>query len=379
MPEAALNLTMADPYFGPADRARFHKGAEAVLSGALSMGPNVAAFEREFAKRMGVRHAVATSSCTAALEIALAALGLEPGDEVIVPCLTFVATGMAVHNSGGKPVFAEVSETTLALDVDDVRARITPRTRGVIVVHMTGLLGPDTPRLRALCDRKGLFLLEDAAHAPGAVLGGKAAGSIGHAGCFSFFPTKVMTAGEGGMFVTGDEGLARTARSLQHRGRDLSAASETYSRAGRNVRMTEMAALLGRIQLARLSGFLAGRRRVAKVYDKALGADRRLTPIRPTKARASTYWKYPLLLPQGRDRQALSAALRARGMATDGGYSPLLHLQPAFRSLLGTREGQLPKSEKALQRLLCLPCHPRVTNDQARRAASALRQELDRS
>lgn len=371
-----LKLVMADPHFTPEDRKRFRSGAEDILSGALSMGPNVAAFEREFSARMGVRHAVATNSCTAALETALSALGLERGGEVIVPCMTFIATGMAVHNAGGVPVFADVSPETLALEPEEVASRITPRTRGVILVHMTGLMSPRTGALRELCDKKGLFLIEDAAHAPGASLGGRSAGSFGHAGCFSLFPTKVITAGEGGMLVTGEESLAARARSLQHRGRDMNLPEEIYARPGRNVRMTEFAALLGRIQLGHLDEFLAGRRRVARAYRRALGNDKRLTLISPAEETASAYWKFPLLLAPGADRSQVMAALRERGVASDGGYQPPLHLQPAFTDLLGTKKGLLPKSEGFLERLLCLPCHPRISDTDALEAAALLKDAL---
>ena len=196
-------INMADPHFTPEDRKWIHQELDHILDGALSMGPNVQAFELEFAVRVGVRHAIAMNSCTSALEAALRSR-LAPGKEVIIPAETFIATGMAVHAAGGKPVFGEISDATLCLDLEDVKQKVTPRTAGVILVHMAGLVSPDILHFRKFCDDSSLFLIEDAAHAPGASHAGKMAGAFGHAGCFSFFPTKVITAGEGGMLTTAD-------------------------------------------------------------------------------------------------------------------------------------------------------------------------------
>lgn len=372
MPEAPIG--MADPHFDEADRALVREGVEKILSGALSMGPTVAAFEKDFAALAGTPHAIAVNSCTSALEASLAAFDLRPGDEVIVPSLTFVATAMAVHLAGGKPVFAELDPATLALDPASVARAATPRTRGVILVHFAGLLTPAVEPLREWCREKGFFLIEDCAHAVGARWKGTAAGAWGEIGCFSLFPTKVLTAGEGGVAVTNDERLAKALRSLQHRGRDLDAPEERYARPGRNIRMTELAALLGRVQLGRLPGLLEARRRVAAAYDEVL-AGTAAVPVAPPEPGASAYWKYAFLVPPGADRDGLMAALREAGLLADPGYRPLVHLQPVFRSLYGGREGQLPVTEATAARLICLPCHPRV---EVARATGLLRSALAR-
>jgi dTDP-4-amino-4,6-dideoxygalactose transaminase len=279
---------------------------------------------------------------------------------------------MAVHLAGGRPVFAELDPATLALDPAAVARAATPRTKGVILVHFAGLLTPAVEPLRDWCRAKGLFLIEDCAHAVGARWKGIAAGAWGEIGCYSLFPTKVITAGEGGVAVTKDERLAKVLRSLQHRGRDLDAPEERYARPGRNIRMTELAALLGRVQLARLPGWLEARRRVAAAYDSVLaGTDAR--PVAPPEPGASAYWKYAFLVPAGADRDGLMAALREAGLLADPGYRPLVHLQPVFRTLYGHREGLLPVTEAAAARLVCLPCHPRVD---AARAAAVLRGAL---
>jgi dTDP-4-amino-4,6-dideoxygalactose transaminase len=365
-------INMADPHFSAEDRKWIHREIDAILDGALSMGPNVRAFEQEFAARVGVRHAIAMSSCTAALETALLYRGVA-GREVIVPAETFIATGMAVHLSGGMPVFAEISESTLCLDLEDVKRRVTPRTAGVILVHMAGLVTPDVLSFRAYCDEMGLFLIEDAAHSPGALLNGRAAGSFGHAGCFSFFPTKVITSGEGGMLTTDDDEVAAFARSLQHRGRDMHAKIEQYVLPGRNIRMTETSALLGRVQLSHLDEFLGRRRQIAAIYKRELDGVPAVRLVMPEQLEASSFWKVPLLLDRSLDRAAITERMAKAGVAVDWAYQPSLHLQPVFRKLYGTCEGMLPRTEDLMGRHLCLPCHPRLTDDDAAYVAGALK------
>jgi perosamine synthetase len=357
-------IKMADPYFSEDDRKWIHREIDAILDGALSMGPNVHAFEREFAACVGVRHAIAMNSCTSALEAALLSKNVS-GREVIIPAETFIATGMAVHLAGGIPVFAEISESTFCLDLDDVKRRVTTRTVGVILVHFAGLITPDILEFREFCDENGLFLFEDAAHSPGGRHGGREAGSFGHAGCFSFFPTKVITAGEGGMLTTDDDGIAAFARSFQHRGRNMQAQIESYVLPARNVRMTETSALLGRVQLSHLNEFLVRRRQVAAIYGRELSGQPELRMILPAALDSSSFWKVPLLLDRSLDRASITKRMLAAGVAVDWAYQPALHLQPVFRDLYGTTDGMLPRTEDILSRHLCLPCHPRMTEKDA--------------
>lgn len=365
-------INMADPHFSEEDRKWIHREIDAILDGALSMGPNVRAFEQEFAARLGVRHAIAMNSCTSALEAVLNFKDTA-GREVIVPAETFIATGMAVHLSGGTPVFAEVSQETLCLALDDVKRKVTQRTAGVILVHMAGLITPDITEFREFCDENKLFLIEDAAHCPGACLGGREAGSFGHAGCFSFFPTKVITAGEGGMLTTNDGAIAAFARSFQHRGRDMQSPIEQYVMPGRNIRMTEIAALMGRIQLSHLDDFLHRRRQVAAIYQRELDGLPGVRLVFPAKLESSSFWKVPLLLDNSAVRGVVTERMAAAGVAVDWAYQPALHLQPVFRSLYGTTEGMLPRTEDLLSRHVCLPCHPRMTDEDALYVASVLK------
>ena len=363
---------MADPHFSEEDRQWIHGEIDAILDGTLSMGQNVQAFEREFATRIGTRHAIAMNSCTAALEAALLSRNVA-GREVIVPAETFIATGMAVHLAGARPVFAEIAEATLCLDLEDVKRKVTANTAGVLLVHMAGLITPDILEFRRFCDVNGLFLVEDAAHAPGARHAGGEAGSIGHAGCFSFFPTKVITAGEGGMLTTNEDDIAAYARCYQNRGRDMQSPVERYVMPGRNVRMTETAALFGRVQLSHLDEFLARRRRIAAIYGEALASVRQVRLLLPAKLEFSSFWKVPLILDRSIDRALLTERMAAAGIAVDSAYQPAMHLQPVFRDLYASAEGLLPRTEDILSRHLCLPCHPRMTDEDVVYVANKLK------
>ena len=329
------------------------------------MGPRVAQFERSFAGFCGAARGVAFPSCTASLEAALVGFGIGPGDEVLVPVETFIATGMAVHAVGARPVFTEISPRTFGMDFDDAADRITDRTRGAIVVHFGGFIDVDLPRFVSRMRASGRFVIEDAAHAHGAELEGRRAGSLADAGCFSFYPTKIMTTGEGGMLLTSREDVAAVARSLQQRGRDLESEAELYSRPGRNNRFTEIAAAMGSSQLRCLPEFLARRRRIAAIYDAALADHELLQPIRPEPGCVPSYWRYVVVPRVPVDRTALTAALAAMGIAIDSAYQPALHLQPIFRELFGTRPGLLPIAEGLLDRHFCLPVHARMEETDA--------------
>jgi len=375
-------LTPACPYFPPEEQAWLQGELREILNARLSMGPRVREFEGKFAAYCGTTFAVAVPSCSAALELGLLAVGVEPGDEVLVPVETFVATGMAVHLVGARPLFTEIDRATLGMDFDDAWARVTPRTRGAIIVHFAGLIPPGLPAFVERMQASGRFVIEDAAHAPGAELNGTRAGSFGDAGCFSFFPTKIMTTAEGGMLVTSRPEVERVARSLQNRGLDLEAGAELYRVPGRNNRVSEIAAAMGLSQLRCLPGFLEQRRRVAKVYDDALVSDDALCPIRPWPGSVSSYWRYPLILDGRIDRKVLKEAAQEDGISIDWPYDPLLHLQPVFRELLGTAPGLCPRSEHLLGRHICLPVHARMREcdaeylvDRVRRHAARLLNE----
>jgi perosamine synthetase len=256
-------IPLSRPMLGPEEMSAV---ASVLASGQLAQGPRVEEFERAFAAYVGTRHAVAVSSGTEALRLALIAIGVEPGDEVVVPALTFLATASSVLMCGATPVVADVDERTYCLDAEAVMGAVSDWTRAVVPVHLYGHPA-DLDPLRELCEARGLALVEDAAQAHGARYRGRMVGSIGAAGCFSFYPTKNMTTGEGGMVTTDDAELAERVRLLRQHGQ---VAPYDYHRLGYNSRMTDIGAAIGLVQLGRLEAFNAARRRNAALLTEGL-------------------------------------------------------------------------------------------------------------
>ena len=358
-------LTTAYPYFPPEEQEWLQRELSQILNAQLAMGPRVAQFENDFAAYCGQPHGIAFPSCTSAMEAALIALGVGPGDEVLVPVETFIATGMVVTLTGARPVFTEISVNTFSMDFEDAWSRVTDRTRGAIVVHFGGYISPQLPEFIRRMHDSCRFVIEDAAHAPGAELDGKRAGSLGDAGCFSFYPTKIMTTGEGGMLVTAREDVAKTVRSLQNRGRDMNNPAESYVLAGRNNRFTEIAAAMGLSQLRSLPEFLERRRSVAAVYDELLLKSELFVPLLAENGSMPSYWRYVATPTVSIDRTALREKLAGDRITVDWAYDPPLHLQPVFQNLLGTKPGMLPISEGIMSRHICLPVHARMRVEDA--------------
>jgi perosamine synthetase len=368
------SIVRARPHFSEPDIAEALRLIGTCLrSGSLVMGPLAAELEQTFARMAGVTHAIAVSSGTAALEIGMRCMQLD-GREVIVPTETFVASANAVLLAGGRPVFAEVRPETLCLDIDDVARRITPRTAGVLVVHMAGLVQPDIHALRQLCEERGLFLAEDAAHAPGARIDRECAGAFGRFGCFSFYPTKLMTTGEGGMLTTNDAAIDTLARSYRNHGANPQGAD--YVRVSANFRMSEVTAALGLVQIARLEEFVQRRRELARLYAKHLEGARRLSLPPSDTTGAHVYWNYIVMLAEGTDRAGLAKRLGERGVPVAWPYDPPCHLQPVFMRELGCQAGDLPLSERALTRHLALPMHVGLTGEDIAYISNALSEAL---
>jgi len=370
--DPAHPLTTAFPYFPPEEQRWLSGELSQILNGILAMGPRVAQFEKEFAAYCGQRYGIAFPSCTSSMEAALLSFGVGPGDEVLVPVETFIATGMVVSLVGARPVFTEISAVNFSMDFDDAWSRITERTRGAIVVHFGGFISPQLPAFVQKMRDSGRFVIEDAAHAPGAELNGQKAGSLADAGCFSFYPTKVMTTGEGGMLVTDREDIAATVRSLQLRGRDLDSKDERYVLRGRNNRFTEIAAAMGLSQLRSLPEFLSTRRRVASIYDDMLLSSELFVPLLAEDGSVPSYWRYVAMPTVAIDRFALRDRLAADQITIDWAYDPPLHLQPVFQKTMDTRPGMLPRSESLLARHICLPVHARMREQDAEFVAQRL-------
>ena len=339
-------------------------------SGWLSQGPEVARFEAAFAEKLGVPHAVAVANGTAALHLICVALGLGPGDEVVLPSLTFAATAAAVHQTGAVPVFADVrGELEPWLSRDAVRDALGPRTRAIVNVAYGGHPG-EVMALRALARDHGLFLIEDAAHAVGARVDGVSVGTIGDAGAFSFYANKNLPLGEGGMLVTSDRALAERARSLRSHGMT----GDTWTRhtggatgyevlePGFNYRLDEPRALLGRLLLARLDAGNERRAELASRYATALEPVPEVEAVLRLEAGVQSAWHiYPLVLSAGLDRERFRGLLAANGVQTSVHYPPL-HSSPAFAV---ADRPSLPITEDFARRTVTIPLFATMTDFQS--------------
>ncbi|MBF6599306.1 MAG: DegT/DnrJ/EryC1/StrS family aminotransferase [Dehalococcoidia bacterium] len=343
--------------------------ARVLDSGAFVMGPEAAALEEEFSRFCGVEHGVAVSNGTAALQVALLALGVGPGDEVITVANTFIATVEAISAVGATPVLVDVDPATYLMDPARFEAAVTSRTRAVIPVHLYGLMC-DMPAISAIARRRGIRVVEDACQAHGATFGGRVAGSFADAACFSFYPAKNLgTIGEGGMVVTRDAALAARMRSLRSHGE-----TERYhhSEPGWNLRLGEVQAAATRVQLRHLVSWNAGRRRVAHWYGEALAGLPLHLPVAPAQ-REHVYHLY-VVQADGRDR--LRAQLAEAGIGTGVHYPVPVHEQPAYASL-GLTAADLPVTSAAAARLLSLPMYAEMTRAQVDDVASCVARALE--
>jgi perosamine synthetase len=338
-------------------------------SGILSDGPRVQEFESKFAEYVHTKHAIAVSSGTAALEIMLRLLNTE-NREVIVPTNTFVATPTSVLISRGKPVFADMKAETLCIDVDEVVKKVNSKTAGVIVVHIAGLICPEMSELRRFCQDNKLFLIEDAAHAHGAIIDGQMAGGLCDGGAFSFYPSKIMTTGQGGMITTNDSTMASMAYIMRNHGLD---SERIMNMLGDNWCMSEVTAVIGKYQLAKLEDFIFVRNKIAGYYGERLKNMDNLSLFKTPANIRHSFYKYPIRLTDNVDRDKVALAMRNEfGIETGSVYYPPCHLHPWYRKNLGTREGDFPVSETVTKKILCLPIHVGITKETAQYVIDSL-------
>jgi len=377
-------IPLADLAYGPDEE----EAVRGVLRRRwLTMGEETERLEAAFAAFVGARHAIAVTNGTAALHLAGLALGWGPGDEVIVPSLTFVATANAVGYTGATPVFAEVSsERDFSIDPDDVAARITSRTRAISVVHYGGY-ACDMPRLVQLAREHGLAVVEDAAHAPGATLEGRSLGTWGAVGCFSFFSNKNMATGEGGMLVTDDDALAERMRLLRSHGMTSltwdrhkgHAFSYDVRAQGYNYRIDEMRAALGRVQLQKLPAHNDRRRALTETYADVLTevAPELTIPYRQHRGRSSCHIR-PVLLPDGVDRRRFMVVMKDRGIQTSIHYPPV-HQFSYYRAGADGQSPALPLTEDVARREVTLPLFAGLEADDVVTVARAAQVALARA
>jgi dTDP-4-amino-4,6-dideoxygalactose transaminase len=356
--------------------------AAVVRSGWLSQGARVQEFERAVASYVGARHAVATSNCTTALQLALIAAGVGPGDEVVCPSFTFIATANAIRHTGATPIFVEIDPRSYNIDPGAVERAITPRTKAIMPVDQIGLAA-DIPSLSRLAARHGLTVVEDAAPALGATIGGRRVGQLSDFTCFSFHPRKSVTTGEGGMITTDDADAADRLRRLRshaastsdlYRHESGTTEFEIYSELGYNCRMTDIQAAIGTVQMRRLDWILAERRHLAERYSGLLGEDERLqVPLEPPEYQ-HTYQSYCVRLVDGSATRAhVMRALAERGIATRKGVMAS-HLEPYYRAL--APELALPVTERAAAETLLLPLYAGMSDVEQCCVVEALLQAL---
>ncbi len=351
-----IHIPLARPMIGADEQA----AAAAVLaSGAIAQGPEVAHFESEFSSLVGGRPCVAVNSGTSALIVSLLSLGIGPGDEVIVPSFTFAATANAVVICGASPIFVDIDPDTFCMDPAAAAAAISGRTAALMPVHLYGHPA-DSDALVALAERHGLALIEDAAQAHGATAGGAPVGSLGDAAAFSFYATKNMTTGEGGMAVFDDPAAARRARLLRNQGMERQYENEI---AGFNLRMTDIAAAIGRVQLRRLEDLTEARRTNAARLSTALTDPSLVGPIE----RPGTRHVFHQFTVRSKDRASVARELGEAGIETKVFYPKPVHRLPAFDV-----EVDLPQTQRAADEVLSLPVGPHLSADQIDYVAARL-------
>lgn len=364
------------------DEREIQMVADVIRSGWVTQGPKVEEFERVVAAYVGAKHAVAISSCTTALHLALLAHGVGPGDEVILPSLTFIATANAVIYTGARPVFADIDPVTCNITAEGIDVAVTGRTKAILPVHQMGLPA-DLDAIREVAKRHRLSVIEDAACALGSSYKGKKIGASGNIACFSFHPRKIVTTGEGGMVVADDPEMAGRLRRLRHQGMSISdldrhraarVVTEEYGEVGFNYRMTDIQAAVGLAQMEKLDAILETRRSLAARYDTAFDSMESVRrPHVPSYARHNfqSYWIE--VLPGARlTRDALMEKLLENGIATRRGIMAI-HREKPYREL-ATRP--LPATERVADNTLLIPIFPSMTDDDQARVIETIRRTL---
>jgi len=362
-PVSAKKIPIAKPVFS---EEAIRAVSEVLRSGYVRQGPKCKQFEEEFKEKVGAKYAYAVNSGTAALHVAYLSI-LKPGDEVIVPAFTFIATASTVVFSFGKPVFADINEEALTLDPEDVKEKITPRTRAIAPVHLFGNAA-DMKALGEIAEDHGLYLVNDAAQAHGTEINGREVGSFEHLNCYSFYPTKTMTTGEGGMVTTNDQELDRKGRLIRSHGQE---SKYYHTILGLNYRMTDIMAAIGLNQLHELDFFLEKRRENAKVLTQGLKRFSGLKPQIVRKGVNHSYSYYAVVIDLDKCiRDEFVEALKAENIECQIHYPRALTEQPAFKDYWKIEK--CPVSEDISRRIFSLPVHPALSKEDLNKILEAV-------
>lgn len=367
-----MQIPAAKIYFPEEDRKELLKQIDRILqTGQLTLGKYTKEFEEKFAQYIGTKYAVAVNSGTSALEIILRALDIE-GSSVIVPTNTFFASPASVIHAGGRVIFVDIT-SNLCLDPLGVKRNIQNDTKVVMVVHIGGVVPPQLNEIRQICEEHSLYLIEDAAHAHGSSLNGERAGAFGIAAAFSFYPTKVMTSGEGGMITTSDENIYQRALVFRDQGK-AGFFGNVHTEMGYNWRMSEIHAAIGLSQLVRLEEFIQNRRKIAEIYSKGLANMDGVKSMKIPPEAKSNYYKYVAILEEGLNRADIKKRLKEEYQVGLSGevYELPCHLQPIFKGLYNFKGGEFPVAEDLCERQICLPVFAEMTEAEARYVVDSL-------
>jgi dTDP-4-amino-4,6-dideoxygalactose transaminase len=364
--------------FTDEDIAFVQKGIGEVLkSGQLAMGKYVAKFERRYAEFVGVKYAIGVNSGTSALEICLRAIDVRDST-VIVPTNTFMATATSVIHAGGRVIFSDVLKRDLCMDAEDLNEKIQKNTKVVILVHIGGIISSQLKAIQEICKDHKLFLIEDAAHAHGSTIDGKKAGSLGIAGAFSFYPTKVMTCGEGGMITTDDKEIYNSALMLRDHGKPDHRFNK-HTEFGYNWRLSEIHAVIGLEQMNEIDWILSERRRVAGIYDEKLRDLDGVELIKIPQNVKSSYYKYIVYLEEGINRDYVKNQMKNEYdiELTGEVYADPCHSQPVFKKypemMLNKKSDKFLWAEYVCNRHICLPLYPGLTEEEVNYVAESLK------
>lgn len=354
--------------------------AEALKSGRLTLGKNVKEFEERFSKFCSAKYAIGTNSGTSALEIALRARNVE-GGTVIVPANTFMATVFAPVHAGAKVIFVDVERETLSINPDLLQEKIRRDTKALCLVHVGGIISKKFNEIRKICNDNRIFLLEDAAHAHGATIDGKMAGSLGDAAAFSFFPTKVMTTCEGGIITTDDENIDRMSRTYRDEGKP-DTSKNIHTVFGNNWRLSEVHAIFGVEQMNKIDWILYERRKIADWYDQKLKNVSGISLLKMPENLKSAYYKYVVYLDEGIEREKLKKELKERFDVSLTGevYATSCHDQPVFDTYshlrVNNKAERFPETEYINRHQICLPIYPGLSEAEVDYVVSSLKEVL---
>ena len=351
--------------------------ADVLRTPYLSLGAKLDEFEAMFTKRLGVRHAIATSSGTAALHMLWQAVGMRPGDEVITTPFSFIASSNSIMFDGGRPIFVDIDPETWQIDTNQIEAALSPKTRGLLPVDVFGSL-PDMDAVWTIAKEHHLRVIEDSCEALGATYNGRHAGTIGEAGAFGFYPNKQITTGEGGMIVTNDDHIAFMVRSLRNQGRDPDVGWLQHARLGYNYRICDINCALGIVQMQRLDEIIEKRAQVANWYRERLIDEPRVTLMKIPENVTVSWFVLVVRLSDDytqQNRDDILGKLRDAGVACSNYFTPI-HLQPFYQEQLGYGPGNFPVTEALSARTVALPFHNHLSEDDVDAAVSELRKLL---